>query len=47
MFMSHHQTAGQNHYIKAANTSFKNVSEFSYVDNGNIKIAFTRKLRAD
>jgi hypothetical protein len=29
--MSHHQTAGQNHYIKIANKSFENVAEFKYL----------------
>jgi hypothetical protein len=28
MFMSRHQTTGQNHYIKGANKSFENVAKF-------------------
>jgi hypothetical protein len=31
MFMSHHQTTGQNHYIKAANKSFENLAKFKYL----------------
>jgi hypothetical protein len=31
IFMSHHQTTGQNHYIKAANKSFENVAKFKYL----------------
>jgi hypothetical protein len=32
MLMSHHQTTGQNHYIKAANNkSFENVAKFRYL----------------
>jgi hypothetical protein len=31
MFMSHHQTTGQNHYIKVANKSFENVAELIYL----------------
>jgi hypothetical protein len=27
MFMSRHQTAGQNHYIKVANKSFENMTK--------------------
>jgi hypothetical protein len=30
MFMSHHQTTGQNHYIWVANESFENVAKFKY-----------------
>jgi hypothetical protein len=29
--MSHHQNAGQNHSIKIANRSFKNVARFKYL----------------
>jgi hypothetical protein len=31
MFMSHHQTTGQNHYITAANKSFENVAKLKYL----------------
>jgi hypothetical protein len=31
MFMSRHQTAGQNHYTEVANKSFENVAKFKYV----------------
>jgi hypothetical protein len=31
MFMSRHQTTGQNHYIKVANKSFENVAKFRYL----------------
>jgi hypothetical protein len=30
MFVSHHQNAGQNHNIKIASRTFKNVSKFIY-----------------
>jgi hypothetical protein len=30
MFVSHHQTTGQNHYIKVAYKSFENVTKFKY-----------------
>jgi hypothetical protein len=29
--MSHHQTTGQNHYIKVANKYFENVAKFKYL----------------
>jgi hypothetical protein len=29
--MSHHQNAGQNHKIKAANRCFENVAQFRYL----------------
>jgi hypothetical protein len=28
MLLSHHQFAGQNHYIKTANRSFENAAQF-------------------
>jgi hypothetical protein len=28
---THHQTTGQNHYIKVANKSFENLAKFSYL----------------
>jgi hypothetical protein len=31
MFMSHHQTTGENHYIKVTNKSFANVAKFTYL----------------
>jgi hypothetical protein len=31
MFMSCHQTTGQNHHIKAANRSFEKVAKFKYL----------------
>jgi hypothetical protein len=31
MLLSHHQNAGQNHDMKIANRSFKNVSQFKYL----------------
>jgi hypothetical protein len=31
MFMSHHQTAGQNRNMKTANRSFENVVQFKYL----------------
>jgi hypothetical protein len=31
MFVSRHQTTGQNHYIKAANKSFENVAKLKYL----------------
>jgi hypothetical protein len=31
LFMSRHQTTGQNHYIKAANKSFENMAELKYL----------------
>jgi hypothetical protein len=31
MFMSCHQTTGQNYYIKAANKSIENVAKFRYL----------------
>jgi hypothetical protein len=31
MFMSHHQTAGQSNYIRAANKSFEKVAKFKYL----------------
>jgi hypothetical protein len=31
MFMSSHQTTGQNHYIKIANKSFENAAQFEYL----------------
>jgi hypothetical protein len=31
MFMSDHQTTGQNHYIKVPNKSFENVADFKYL----------------
>jgi ERCC4-related helicase len=31
MFKSGHKTTGQNHYIKAANKSLKNVAKFKYL----------------
>jgi hypothetical protein len=31
MFMSRHQTTGQNHYIKVANESFENVAKLKYL----------------
>jgi hypothetical protein len=31
MFMSRHQTAGQNYCIKVANKSFENVAKFKYL----------------
>jgi hypothetical protein len=31
MYMSHHQTTGQNHYIKVANKSFENVADLMFL----------------
>jgi hypothetical protein len=31
MFMSHHQNAGQSHYIKVVNKSKENVAKFKYL----------------
>jgi hypothetical protein len=31
MFMSHHQTTGQNHYTRVTNKSFENVAKFRYL----------------
>jgi hypothetical protein len=31
MFMSHHQSTGQNLYIKIANKSFENMAKFRYL----------------
>jgi hypothetical protein len=31
MFLSHHKNAGQNHGIKIAKRSFKNVAQFKYL----------------
>jgi hypothetical protein len=31
IFLSRHQNAGQNHYIKIANRSFENVAQFKYL----------------
>jgi hypothetical protein len=31
MFIFHHQTTGQNHYIKVANKSFENVEKLKYL----------------
>jgi hypothetical protein len=45
MFMSHHQIAGQNHNMKAANKSSKNVAKFKYNEKDGNKIAFMKKLR--
>jgi hypothetical protein len=30
LFFCHHQTTGQDHYIKVANQSFENVAKFKY-----------------
>jgi hypothetical protein len=32
MLLSHHQNAGQNHYIKIANRSFENVAKLRYLE---------------
>jgi hypothetical protein len=32
MFMSHHQTTGQNHYIKVANKFSENIAKFKYLE---------------
>jgi hypothetical protein len=32
MFISHHQTTGQNYYIKIANKSFENVAKLKYLE---------------
>jgi hypothetical protein len=32
MFMSRHQTRGQNHFIKVTNKSFENVTKFKYFE---------------
>jgi hypothetical protein len=32
MFMSRHQTTGQNHYITVANKSFENLSKFKFLE---------------
>jgi ribosomal protein L10 len=48
MFMSHHQTTRQNHYIKDANKSFENMAKFKYLGmTVTNKTAFRKKLRAD
>jgi hypothetical protein len=35
IFMSHHQTTGQNHYIKVTNKSFENVAFKIFRKNSN------------
>jgi hypothetical protein len=47
MFISCHQTTGQNHYIKAANKSFENVELKRLGKMLTIRIAFTSKLITD
>jgi hypothetical protein len=48
MFMSCHQTTGQNHYIKVANKYFESVTKFEYlgrmITNQN---CIQKKLRAN
>jgi hypothetical protein len=48
MYMSRHQTTGQNHYLKVANRTFENVA-YSNVGaiRPQIKLAFAMKLRTD
>jgi hypothetical protein len=45
MVMSRHQNEGQNHELLIANKSSENVENFKHF--GTVKIAFTKKLRAD
>jgi hypothetical protein len=48
MFTSHHHTVEKNHYIKVANKSFENAAKsITSERKQQIKIAFTKKLRAD
>jgi hypothetical protein len=48
MFLSHHQSARQNHNINTANTSFKNVAKLKYFGTTiKIKTIFKKKLGAD
>jgi hypothetical protein len=42
-----HQNEAHNRNLIIANKSFQNVSEFRYVGTKEIKIGFTKKLRAD
>jgi hypothetical protein len=51
MFLSRDQNAGQNHYIKRANRSFENVSQFTYLgmtvtDQNLIQEEIRRKLNS-
>jgi uncharacterized protein YxeA len=48
MFMSRYQTTGQNHYVKVACKSFRNVAKLKYLEAmlAN-KTAFARKLKRD
>jgi hypothetical protein len=52
MLLSHHQNAGQNHYIKIGNRCFENVAQFRYlgttITNQNlIQEESTRRLNSD
>jgi hypothetical protein len=45
IFISHHQTEGQDHDMKVANMSFENVAEVKWLGTKVTKFAFIKKFR--